>query len=118
MKSILVVDDDPDIRSIFQILLENTEHNFVLVEDGVDAFSKIQKNNFDLVITDIAMPKMGGMELIRKVRDANHTIMIKAISACPIECIEGLDADSLLKLNFTMHSKPLKFDEIVGIIES
>ena len=67
MKNILVVEDDRSLRHIIKEALSNSDFNIDLAVDGVKAFEKIIENDFDLVITDLMMPGMNGVELMEKV---------------------------------------------------
>ena len=67
-KNILVVDDDKDIRELIAIYLKAENFNVKLAENGVEALALIEENNFDLVILDIMMPKMDGLETLIEIR--------------------------------------------------
>lgn len=68
--SVLVVDDEADIRETLKLFLESLEiFTFIVeAEDGSDAWMKIQNQNFDLVITDLMMPKVRGLELVNNIK--------------------------------------------------
>ena len=65
---ILVVDDSSTIRSIVKDAFEKAGFNVTTAEDGKDALKKIQENPPDLILSDIDMPEMNGIELCKKVR--------------------------------------------------
>lgn len=71
-KSLLVVDDSATFRQLLCMSLTRvdgiTEANITEAEDGQDALDKVSTGSFDLVLTDIRMPRMDGLEFIRKVR--------------------------------------------------
>ena len=64
MAKILVIDDQRAIRTSLKDILELEEHEVILAENGQDGISKFQEGKFDLVITDIKMPEMDGMEVL------------------------------------------------------
>jgi DNA-binding NtrC family response regulator len=66
--SILVVDDEPDLRELVQITLERAGHRVVTAENGRKAGEVLARQAFDLVITDVLMPERDGIELIGEVR--------------------------------------------------
>jgi PAS domain S-box-containing protein len=72
-EKILVVDDEPSIRTAAQTLLEGCGYNALLAEDGVTALALYAKcpAQFDLVLTDLVMPLMDGVTLIRALRKLN-----------------------------------------------
>lgn len=70
--SVLVVDDEADIREALVTFLEMMEvFNFIVeAKDGQDAFLKYQNQSFDLIITDLVMPKASGIDLIKNIKKA------------------------------------------------
>ena len=68
MPNILIIDDEPSIRTVLRDILEMEKYEVQEAKDGIDALSKIKKSTFDLVICDIKMPKMDGEELLKKLR--------------------------------------------------
>jgi len=69
MANILAVDDSASIRQMVELCLEEEDHDITLAENGKDGLQKAQSDKFDLIITDINMPEMGGFELIRALRN-------------------------------------------------
>jgi CheY-like chemotaxis protein len=65
--TILVVEDDPDTRELYRMFLE-PRFDVVEAADGVNALEQLRERSFDLVITDVHMPNMNGVELIRAIR--------------------------------------------------
>lgn len=65
--NILLVDDDPVLLQIMQRILELESYSFATAEDGVQAVKKMRESPFDIVITDINMPNMNGMELLEHI---------------------------------------------------
>jgi two-component system chemotaxis response regulator CheY len=71
-KTILTVDDSASIRQMVSFTLKQAGYNVVEGVDGQDGLSKAKTNQIDLVITDLNMPNMTGMELIRALRQENN----------------------------------------------
>lgn len=69
-KSILVIDDDLTIRSFLQDFFEDRGFNVTVAADGAEGFEKFQKERFELVLCDMLMPKMMGIEVLRKIKEA------------------------------------------------
>lgn len=67
-KKILVVDDSESLRMVVQFVLAKEGYEITTAVDGVDALSKLPSDNFNLIITDLHMPNMDGLELIKQVR--------------------------------------------------
>ena len=64
--NILIVDDEKKIRSLLKEHL-STEFEVITANDGIEAWSVLQKQNIDIVLLDIKMPGMDGMTLLRKI---------------------------------------------------
>ncbi len=67
-KTILIVDDSESIREVVSFTLENEGHNILVGVDGKDAQKHLQGDKVDLIITDLHMPVMDGIEFIKCVR--------------------------------------------------
>ncbi len=67
-KSILIVDDSETVRQVLQLALGNAGYQVIEAEDGFDALEKLSEAQVDMLITDLNMPNMDGLELIKKVR--------------------------------------------------
>ncbi len=68
MATILAVDDSASMRQMVAFTLKGAGHDVVEAADGVDALSKAKSRKFDLVISDVNMPNMDGITLIRELR--------------------------------------------------
>jgi len=68
-KCILIVDDSETVRQVLQLALGNAGYQVVEAEDGFDALTKLSGAQVDMLITDLNMPNMDGLELIKKVRE-------------------------------------------------
>lgn len=83
---ILVVDDEPDLQALikqkFRKKIRNNEYEFAFAEDGVDALDKINlETDFDMILSDINMPRMDGLTLLNKVKEANPLLKTVIVSA-------------------------------------
>jgi two-component system, chemotaxis family, chemotaxis protein CheY len=67
-KTIMTVDDSASVRQMVSYTLREAGYNVVEASDGVDALSKIDSETFNLVITDLNMPRMDGITLIKELR--------------------------------------------------
>lgn len=68
-KTILTVDDSKSMRQAVRFALEPLGYDIVEAEDGVDGLEKLSENTVDMVITDLNMPNLDGIEFIAKVRE-------------------------------------------------
>ncbi len=68
MSRILVADDEPAIRKVVRDALEREGHEVVTAIDGKEALERFDEGAFDLVVTDLAMPHVDGLELVKEIR--------------------------------------------------
>jgi DNA-binding NtrC family response regulator len=86
---ILMVDDDADIRQVNADVLRRFGYRTETAADGAAAWEALQANRYDLLITDNNMPKVSGVELVKKLRSARMALpVILATRALPIEELE------------------------------
>ena len=78
---LLYIEDDAMARESTLKLLQNFFQDIITAVDGLDALEKFQNNNFDLIISDISLPKMNGLDMLKKVRVQNEEIPILVLSA-------------------------------------
>lgn len=115
-KKILVVDDSATMRMFIAMTLRKmTTIAVTEAVNGVDAMEKLQKQDFDLVLTDIMMPEMDGIQLIRNIRGSlNKGIPIIVIST------KGREEDRDLGLSLGANgyiTKPFKGNELTEAIK-
>jgi two-component system, OmpR family, KDP operon response regulator KdpE len=109
---ILVVDDEPQITRVLRRSLSSKGYEVQVAEDGEEALDVFQKWNPDIVITDLFMPRMGGLELTRRIRKASQVpILILSVKGEERAKVEALDtgADDYV-------TKPFGMDELFARI--
>ncbi|MFH1788134.1 MAG: response regulator [Candidatus Altiarchaeota archaeon] len=79
MAKILVVDDEPEILDILQIMLEDAGHAVEKALSGYECLDKLRKNKFELILLDIRMPKMDGWETLRKMKEKGIVDGVKVV---------------------------------------
>jgi len=67
-KTILVVDDSSSVRNVVSIALKGAGYEVITAEDGVDALSKLDGKKINLIISDVNMPNMDGITLVKEVK--------------------------------------------------
>jgi len=87
---VLVIDDDPHVRDLVEDALCQAGHTVALTRDGREGLRALHEGEFDLVITDIFMPDMEGIELIRWLRKEGLTVPVVAMSGGGIIAAEGI----------------------------
>ena len=80
MASILLVEDDDQVRAVLKELLIRSGHEVSEATSGIGVSDLYEKQRFDLVITDLVMPNIEGLEVIMDLRRIDRTVRIIAIS--------------------------------------
>lgn len=114
MPMILVVEDDPPVRNLISTTLETQDYKFYLAENGTKAIAATTVNNFDIILLDLGLPDMDGVEVIKKIRSWS-VIPIIVISARSDDKdkIQALDAGADDYL-----TKPFSVDELLARVRS
>src|ERR1700755_1194360 len=102
---ILVVDDEPQITRVLRASLVSSGYEVVLARDGVEAFDSYRESPPDLVITDLSMPRMDGIELTRAIRQMGDTpIIVLSVREQETMKVAALDegADDYITKPFSM----------------
>ena len=110
---ILLVDDDSGIRQFSSEALIRSGYRVDAAEDGAVAWEALQAGNFHLLITDNNMPRLTGVELVRKVRSARMAMpVIMATGRPPTEALDGTPPLELA----AMLPKPFSLDELLKTV--
>lgn len=106
MKHVLVVEDDKDITELLNIHLKDLGCKVTTALDGEKGYSQTQKTKFDLIVLDVMLPKMDGLEICRRVRaDKNNTpILMLTAKSEELDKVLGLEvgADDYLTKPFSV----------------
>ncbi|MDO4487830.1 MAG: response regulator transcription factor [Eubacteriales bacterium] len=81
MLKVLIAEDDTELRELFCHVLQRNGYTVRGVSNGLEALSAMEKDFFDLIITDIMMPEMDGYELVQTIRDTGNTTPVLMITA-------------------------------------
>jgi len=108
-EKILIVDDDSDVRDLCSDSLSQEDYSVTTSSSGEDAWELAQKNHFDLVLSDIRMPGMDGLELFENLRtiDPNQSIIMFSGFGDVDAAVEAMKRGA-----FDYLSKPLILDEL------
>ena len=110
MFSILVCEDDFAIKTMISTKLKQENYSVHTVQNGQEALKLMEKQQIDLVISDIMMPEMDGYEFVQTLRETKHTLPILMITAK--SQLESLEAAFKLGVDDYM-VKPLRLEELV-----
>ncbi|HZW87561.1 MAG TPA: sigma-54 dependent transcriptional regulator [Myxococcaceae bacterium] len=81
MAKVLVIDDEANLRKVLAALLRRDGYDVTIAEDGEMGLAEFQKNGADAVITDLVMPKVGGMEVLKAINGADPEVPVIIITA-------------------------------------
>ncbi|MGQ3480253.1 response regulator transcription factor [Paenibacillus sp. TY11] len=112
--TILLVDDEPEIIKLMQIYLENEGYRLLMARDGLEALEQVSRETIDMMVLDVMMPNMDGVEACMKIRETEHfpIIMLSA---------KGQDMDKITGLSVGADdyvTKPFSPLELVARIKS
>ncbi|HEX7767745.1 MAG TPA: sigma-54 dependent transcriptional regulator [Nitrospira sp.] len=115
MEKILVVDDEQSLREVLSIMLKRAGYAVTSVSDGEEAIEQLQKEIFDLVITDLRMPNVDGMEVLRAVKSASPETVVLIITAFATadSAVEAMKQGA-----YDYLTKPFQVDEVQLIIRN
>ncbi|VAX18326.1 Response regulator of zinc sigma-54-dependent two-component system [hydrothermal vent metagenome] len=112
-KKILIVDDSPENLELLSVLAERNNWDYDTADSGVTALARIVKSHYDLVITDLMMPAMNGLELLTKIKEnwpAIDVIIVTAHGSIPTAI------EAIKKGAFSYLLRPFEPDEVVLMI--
>ncbi len=113
-RTILVVDDDQGLRELVRISLEHEGYRVIQAANGLECLSAVREQQPDLVILDVMMPEMDGLEACSRLREFSHVpVLMLTAKVQSIDIITGLDkgADDYL-------IKPFNMDELTARIRA
>lgn len=113
MPHLLVVDDEKVIREILADFLTMEGFAVGMAKDGVDALAELHRHNYDMVISDLKMPRMGGLELLETIRNDFDSVLVVIMTGfgtveTAIEAMKKGAYDYILK--------PFKVEEVVHVV--
>jgi two-component system, cell cycle response regulator CpdR len=111
MARILLAEDDDDLRRFLVKALEKAGHAVKAFGEGASAFEEIKQENFDLLLTDIVMPEMDGIELARRAAELDPGLKIMFITGF---AAVALNPDSRAPKDAKVLSKPFHLRDLVN----
>lgn len=111
-RKILVVEDDEHVRDVTRRILRMKGYDVTTASNGALALQEIDKNVYDLIVTDLMMPVLDGVELIRVLRDERK-------SHIPIVVMTGSGMDRVEALSFSGLSsvaKPYEMEDLLAVV--
>jgi CheY-like chemotaxis protein len=116
MASILVIDDEPNIRTLLRAILESDGHTVIEATNGREGVTLYRQQPVDLVITDIHMPELNGLDLILELTREFLNVKVIAISGEQGEATSSLHMAKLLGARQVLH-KPFSLEMFCAAVE-
>lgn len=111
---LLLVDDEDEVRRAFERLLAREGYEIESASNGREAFEKVAAGAFDVIISDVAMPEMNGVEFLRKVRERDLDVPVILITAAP-ELTAAIRAVELGAFRYL--TKPVQPRQLFEVVE-
>lgn len=116
IKRIMTVEDSTSLREMVSFTLQDAGYEVVEAEDGRDAMGKLTESDVDLVITDMNMPNMNGIELTRELRsDPNYRFVPVVFLTTESQMLKKQEAKSAGATGWIV--KPFKPDHLVKVVK-
>ena len=114
MPKILLAEDDADMRRFLAKALQNAGYQVTSYDNGLSAYHRLREEPFELLLTDIVMPEMDGIELARRASELDPDIKIMFITGF---AAVALNPDSTAPKNAKVLSKPVHLRELVNEVQ-
>ncbi len=110
---ILVIDDEASVRDILTRMLRIKGHHVVTASNGEEGIEIFKKGNFDLVFTDLGMPKVSGLEVGKAIKNIDSNIPVAMITGWGMEIEKEKLSENGIDL---VISKPFNFDQVIRLV--
>ena len=114
MNKILLAEDDNDMRRFLVRALQNAGYDVVSYDNGMSAYNRLREEPFELLLTDIVMPEMDGIELARRATELDPDIKIMFITGF---AAVALNPDSQAPKDAKVLSKPFHLKDLVNEVQ-
>ena len=115
MSHILVIDDEPGIRNVLRDVFEDENYRVSVAEDGYEGLKKCESESIDLVLLDVWLPNMGGIDVLKKIKDVYPDIEAIIISG---HANIGLAVQAVKIGAFDFLEKPLSLEKTITVVRN
>ena len=115
MGNILIIDDELGIRTVLKDVLEDEGHRAILAEDGFQGLRALESEPVDVVILDVWLPNMGGIDVLKKIKKEYHDLEVIIISG---HANINLAVQAVKLGAFDFLEKPLSLDKTITVLEN
>jgi len=114
-KSILVAEDDPTVLELFARLLSEEGARVTLVQDGEEAWQRLERGNYDLIVADLRMPNLSGQQLYERVGEERPDLLRRFVFATG-DLVRTETRDFLSGLPNRILPKPLEVETVRRVL--
>lgn len=118
-KKILVVDDNRDITEMVETMLESTPYTCTTVNSDKECLRMVECQDFDLILLDMAMPEMSGLEVLKELKDSKDLSKTKIVLITATPAYTEMDLSKIREEYGTIERipKPFTDTELINIID-
>ena len=111
---VLVVDDDPSLRNTTRLILRHKGFDITTARDGVEALEQIRATTFDVILMDIRMPGMSGVDVLEEIRASGSSTAVVFMTAYVMDDVvsHALEAGAIDVL-----LKPVNVDQLLSLLD-
>jgi CheY-like chemotaxis protein len=110
---ILVIDDEESVRDVLSRMLQARGHHVAVASDGEEGIARFRSEPFDLVLTDLGMPKLSGWEVGKTIKAINPKVPVAMITGWGVELDRQKLSESGIDLSIP---KPFDFDQVINLV--
>jgi len=115
MSTILIIDDEPGIREVLTDVLQDEGYSVIVAEDGIEGLAELSANTVDLVFLDVWLPNMGGIDVLKRVREQFPDVEVIMISG---HANISLAVQATKMGAFDFLEKPLSLDRTMTVVRN
>jgi two-component system nitrogen regulation response regulator NtrX len=115
MSSVLIIDDEPGIRTVLKDVLQDEGYSVLTAEDGLDGLSQLAAHPVDLVFLDVWLPSMGGIDVLKRIREEFSDVEVIMISG---HANINLAVQAVKIGAFDFLEKPLSLDKTITVVRN
>ncbi len=115
MDSVLIIDDEPGIRTVLKDVLQDEGYSVLTAEDGLDGLSQLAAHPVDLVFLDVWLPSMGGIDVLKRIREEFSDVEVIMISG---HANINLAVQAVKIGAFDFLEKPLSLDKTITVVRN
>jgi len=113
--SVLIVDDNTSFSQTMSFVLSRKGYETSTAEDGLEALEQVKQRQFDVILLDIKLPKLDGVEVYRRIKDSQPNVPVLMMTAYSVN---DLVQEAIREGAYAVIRKPLDLDQLISMIEA